>query len=1014
MFCQSMIVLACAWVVAQQTPTPSFTTEVQAYQQERTESTKHFAAAALRSADRLIERAQLVKAQGDDAFAQKLVRNARWHLPYVPVGLPEHIEKVLGQARLRHDDRVNAISFRPDGRRVVTASRDGTARVWNLDNGREVVIYKEHLADASDKEESNVFQVPMVTYSPDGKTIASSGSRDIHLWDAETGQRLKTLTGHDRSCRGLAFSPNGKRLISGSDDRSIIIWDVATGKKLVQFPNQEQRIEAIAINPSGESFASLNVGGLLQIFPLEDKANEPIVKFSVVVQALAPVFILTYLNEHQLLFSNDTNKITLQEVPKGKDDTVKTKALRLFSGHTKKVNAIATIPGGKRFITGSDDTTVRVWNVETGETERIFNTSQDIVTALAVAPDGSFALCGSEDGQMQILPLSNIDDARFNDDAQAELWSVAVSPAETLYAAAGADRSIRVYDVKTGTLKQTLSGHTAAVTALTFLDEGRLASTSGDKLLKIWDLATGKAIDCSGHTSAVLAVATTPDGKTLVTGGFDRTLRGWNPETGKQLWTWKGDSAICTLALSQDGRTAFVGCADGQLIVVDLANPDKPLAELAVNAHRNGVAEIALAPDGNRLATCGGDGLVVVWNRRLKALDKVNSTAPMLGEAATPKPLTTVDYSPNGKYLMFAGADGRLSVWDAITLYEVRTFQQQENWITSARFGPITDDLYVVGTDKKLRRYNLSFETARSIMGHSMAVQGLAVSPDQKRLATASADRSIKIWDIETGQVVQTLVGSQDEVRVVRYLDNRTLASNAQDSQLRIWSLDTGEMLRATETGESFVMGSTLDGKQVSVIYNIMTQKTVFIDTFQTADLKREQITEKDRSIVCGNFSHDMSLAVTGDSAGIIRIWDVAQKKQVGGDWALFDQNSGDVAITPDNKTIIGMDSNGSIKIANIAERSAQEAFPALPNNQQPEIAGIAISPDGKRFCTFFLSGEVVLWTIDGKKLRDWKLLSKPQSLAFIPETNRLAIGNKDGTVTILTTPADNDAPQEK
>ena len=1022
MFCQSMIAFTCAWVVAHQTPTDPFTIELQAYQQERAESAKHFTDSALQSADRLIERARAAHSQGADVFARELVRNARWHLPYLPLGMPPNVERILGQGRFRHSDRVNAIAFRADGRRLVTTSRDGTAKVWNLDNGREIVSYDEHKGDSPDEEQTNVFGVPAAAYSPDGTIIATSGSRDIHLWEAETGKRLKTLEGHEQLCRGLAFTPDGKRLLSGSDDRSLILWDVATGENLAHFPNQEQGIESIAINPSGVSFATLNRAGLLQIYPLENKISEPIFKLSA-MQPTAAGFTLSYLDEHQLLFTDGNSRITLQEVPKDKDDKVSAKAIRVYDGHSSKINILATVPGSKQLLSGGDDSTVRLWDAESGKTEHIFELQQDTVTALAMAPDGTFAVSGAEDGQMRILHLNPVDESRVNDEATAELWSIAVSPNEKLYATAGADRLIRVYDAATGTLNQTLTGHTFAVTALKFLDDRQLASTSGDKLLKIWDLTTGKAIDCVGHTAAVLTVATTPDAQTLVTGSFDRTLRGWEPKTGKLLWTWQGDSAICSVALSQDGRTAYVGSADGQLSQVDLVAGEKPTLNFAVSAHRHGVAEIVLAPDGFQLATCGGDGNVGLWDCRGRwTIEKLTTIEPKRTEDAKPQPFSTVDFSPSGKYLTFAGADSNLYVWDPIKLNEVRTFRGDDGWITSARFGKTSDELYSVSTDKSVRRYEFSFETARSNLGHSMAVNSIAISPDHRHLATASADRTIKIWDLKpgtaiTGTVAQTLIGSQDEVAVIQFLDNDHLASNSADGKIRIWSLKSGEIIRTAPTGKAFVMGVTPDGKQVSAIYNVenpLGTFTVYIDTFQTSDLKLEEIVEKNRKAVCGTFSPDMSLALTGDGDGTIRIWDVATRKQVGGDWSLFDQKSGDVAFTPDNKTLVGMDTSGSIKIANIAERSAKEAFPAFSDDQERVIVGIMISPDGKRFCTFFQSGELVLWSIEGKRLRDWKLPGELSSLAFIPETNSIATGSMDGTVLILNAPPENENSKEK
>ena len=518
-----LIIAACVGLLSQPAPAPTFQTDLQAFQHERTETAQRFPDSALQAADDLIERAKTAQANGNEALARTLIRNARWHLPYVPIGMPKHVVRMLGQGRFRHGDRVNAIAFRPDGRRIVTASRDGTARVWNLDNGRETVIYREHGNDSSSEEQTDVFSIPMVAYSPDGKMIASSGAHDIHLWDAETGKQLKTLVGHQQLIRGLAFTPDGKKLISGSDDRRIILWNVADGKSRM-FPPQDQGIAEIAVNPSGKSFVSINRAGQLLIYSLDEKTTEPIVKIAT-VQGSSAGFSVAYLDENRLLYTT-ANRVTLQEVPKSKGNRTPSKILRVCQVSRKKINTLATVPGAKQFLVGGDDFTVQIWDVATGTRTRTFDTHQEKVTAVAVSPDGSFAVSADERGQMRILRLTDAEEPRINADAQAELWSVAHSPKETLYAAAGSDNTIRVYDSVSGTLKQTLTGHRNTVTALAFLSENRLASTAGDKLLKLWDLTTGQAIDGVGHSNAVLTVATTPDAQSLVTGSFDRSCSG--------------------------------------------------------------------------------------------------------------------------------------------------------------------------------------------------------------------------------------------------------------------------------------------------------------------------------------------------------------------------------------------------------------------------------------------------------------------------------------------------------
>src|SRR4051812_48230473 len=114
------------------------------FRAERAESAKHFPPADLAAADELAARADAALKAENPAAAARLARDARWQLPFVPPNLPPHVARVLGVARLRHGDRVNALAYSPDGTRLASASRDGTVKVWDLGNGRELLTYRGH------------------------------------------------------------------------------------------------------------------------------------------------------------------------------------------------------------------------------------------------------------------------------------------------------------------------------------------------------------------------------------------------------------------------------------------------------------------------------------------------------------------------------------------------------------------------------------------------------------------------------------------------------------------------------------------------------------------------------------------------------------------------------------------------------------------------------------------------------------------------------------------------------
>jgi WD40 repeat protein len=205
------------------TPTAEAVQKLQAdYKAEREAAAKQgFTAAQLERADRIAARAQLALNNGQTRDAAGLFREARWLVPVQPAELPANVSRVFGYPRLRHGDVVTGLAYTADGRQLVTSSKDGTVKIWDLANGRELRAYRDH-HDA----------VRAVAVAPNGKFIVSAAGNEIHVWNPADGKLIRKLKGHSKPVNCLAVRPDSKAIASGADDQSVKIWDADSDKIL--------------------------------------------------------------------------------------------------------------------------------------------------------------------------------------------------------------------------------------------------------------------------------------------------------------------------------------------------------------------------------------------------------------------------------------------------------------------------------------------------------------------------------------------------------------------------------------------------------------------------------------------------------------------------------------------------------------------------------------------------------------------------------------------------------------
>jgi WD40 repeat protein len=572
---------------------------------------------------------------------------------------------------------------------------------------------------------------------------------------------------------------------------------------------------------------------------------------------------------------------------------------RTLTGHTAAILVATVTADGRRAVSGANDRTLRVWNLETGEILSTLTGHTEPVQAVAVTPDGRRVVSGSTDRSLKVWDILAILDTslatgkivseatRTLEGHTDSITSVAVTPDGQRAISASNDKTLKVWDLETGKSLYTLRGHTHWVTSVAMTQDGRRAvSASNDKMLKVWDLETGTPL-CTlrEHTSPVKAVAMTPDGRYAVSGSYDKTLRVWNLETGEVLHCLTGHSQyISAVAITSDGKLVVSASADSTLIVWDLVC-GKALATLM--DHSEPVNAVAMTPNGRRAVSGAFDDTLKVWD--LASVKAVRETARVVKSHR--RSINAVAVTPDGQRAVSASRDKTLKVWDLESRLLLRTLSGHRLWVMAVTVTPDGQRVVSGSLDRTLKVWDISTtrdaslesgkpadEATQTLAGHTEGIFAVAVTPDGQRAVSASQDKTLKVWDLESGEALHTLTGHSAIVRAVAVTpDGRRAVSGSGDKNLKVWDLESGKAL-CTLTGhteEVMTVTLTLDGRQVISGSGDKTLKVWDLESGETL----HTLVGHDGAVWAVAATPDGRYLVSASRDKTLKMWDLGQNR---------------------------------------------------------------------------------------------------------------------------------------
>jgi WD40 repeat protein len=615
-----------------------------------------------------------------------------------------------------------------------------------------------------------------------------------------------------------------------------------------------------------------------------------------------------------------------------------------LKGHTGIVHSLAWATGGQQIVTGSDDCTVRLWDIGTQQAV-VLSGHADRVTSVAFDCSDKYLASSSDDNTVRIWDATTQQVVAVITSRAGRFFTAVLGESDRCLTSRS-DEAELLWDVSTQQHDAEITGLSRFL-AVAFDKNGEYLAAGSDTVL-LWHVGSKQEVAVlSGHAGCISALAFDRSGKYLASGSVDCTVRLWDIGTQQVVAVLTGHTTY-VYSVAFDGSGKLLASSSGSSTgdnTVRLWDVSTQQEVAVLSGHTDIVKSVAFDDSRKYLASGSFDRTVRVWD--------LNAQQEVVVITGHTDRVCSVAFDDSGKHLASASFDGTVRLWDVSTCEEF-AFLGHSDRVVSVAFDKFNNFLASGSWDNSVRLWDFSTQQEVAVLlGHTERVHSVSFDRSGKYLASGSDDCTVRLWDIGTQQAVAVLTGHTTYVYSVAFGSGKLLASGSGDNTVRLWDVSTQQEV------------AVLSGHNIQ-------------DDDDYNDLS--EFLHDDRSVLSVAFDASGEYLASGSGDCTVRLWDISTRLEV----AVLLGHTGpvsSVSFDRSSKYLASASHDNTVRVWDVGTR---QELAVLAGDTNPRLYSFS-----EGFCSVAFNGSYLASGSDNHTLRLWDVSTPHEMTAPLFQTNR-------------------------